>query len=58
MGDREFQSAQLGKWLDDRGVAFIFRQKKSTYTRLKDGENYQALSELEPNRGERNFFGE
>jgi hypothetical protein len=56
MGDREFQSAQLGKWLDDRGVAFIFRQKKSTYTRLKDGENYQALSELEPNRGERNFF--
>jgi hypothetical protein len=56
MGDREFQSVQLGKWLDDRGVAFIFRQKKSTYTRLKEEENYQALSELEPNRGERKFF--
>jgi hypothetical protein len=56
MGDREFQGIQLGKWLDDRGLAFILRQKKSTYTRLKESANYQALSELEPNRGSRNFF--
>jgi hypothetical protein len=56
MGDREFQGVQLGKCLDNRGLAFILRQKKSTHTRLKESENYQALSELEPNRGSRNFF--
>jgi hypothetical protein len=47
---------QLGKWLDERGSAFILRQKKNTYTQLKDQENYQALSELEPNRGTGNLF--
>jgi hypothetical protein len=56
MGDREFQGVQLGKCLDDRGLAFILRQKKSTYTRWKESENYQALSELEPNRGSHTKF--
>ena len=30
IGDREFQSVQLGKWLDEKGTAFILRQKKGT----------------------------
>ncbi|MCA2711253.1 MAG: hypothetical protein IM473_14135 [Microcystis sp. M015S2] len=56
VGDREFQGVQLDKYPEDRGVAFILRQKKNTYTQLKDRENYQALSELETNWVTRNLF--
>ena len=31
IGDREFHSAKLGKWLCTKGVYFVLRQKKSTY---------------------------
>ncbi len=56
MGDREFQGVQLAKWLDDRAIAFILRQKKTTNTRLADADNYQALADFNPHPGTREFF--
>ncbi|NJL81933.1 MAG: transposase [Chloroflexaceae bacterium] len=31
LGDREFHSIKLAKWLKSRRVSFVFRQKKDTY---------------------------
>jgi hypothetical protein len=56
MGDREFQGVQLAKWLDERAIAFILRQKKTTNTRLTDTENYQALADFNTRPGTSEFF--
>jgi hypothetical protein len=56
LGDREFQSVQLGKWLSERGIAFIFRQKKSTYVQLSESEQYQPFKQIPIRLGQRQFF--
>ena len=47
IGDREFQSVQLGKWLDEKGIAFILRQKKGTSLLLSGEDKYQPLKALD-----------
>ena len=45
LGDREFRSVKLANWLDEQGVYFALRQKKSTYIQ-QAGEDYQRLDSL------------
>lgn len=42
LGDREFHSVELAKWLCTRQVFFVFRQKKNTYIQQK-GQPYQRI---------------
>lgn len=56
IGDREFQSVHLGKWLDEAGVGFILRQKKGTYSQLSEQEQYHALKDLNIQPGTQHFF--
>lgn len=56
LGDREFQSVQLAAWLDERGIAFIFRQRKSTRIQLAGTTNYQPLNSLKIKPGSKQFF--
>lgn len=45
LGDREFHSVELAKWLQSRKALFVLRQKKDTYLQLK-GNPYQRLDDL------------
>jgi len=45
LGDREFCSVKLGKWLSEQATYFCLRQKKSTYVKTKDGVS-QEMREL------------
>lgn len=45
LGDREFPSVELAKWLKQRKVYFVLRQKKDTNIQKK-GQDYQELSSL------------
>lgn len=45
LGDREFHSVELAKWLKQRKVYFVLRQKKDTNIQRK-GQDYQELSGL------------
>jgi hypothetical protein len=45
LGDREFCSVRLGKWLSEQAIYFCLRQKKSTNVKTKDGV-YQEMREL------------
>ena len=56
IGDREFQSVQLGKWLDEKSIAFILRQKKGTSLLLSGEEKYQHLKALDIQPGTQQFF--
>ena len=56
IGDREFQSVQLGKWLDKKGIAFILRQKKGTSLLLSGEDKYQPLKALDIQPGTEQFF--
>jgi hypothetical protein len=56
IGDREFQSVQLGKWLDEKGIAFILRQKKGTSLLLSGEDKYQPLKALDIQPGTEQFF--
>jgi hypothetical protein len=56
IGDREFHSVQLAAWLDDRGIAFILRQKKSTSIQLEGKTEYQPLKSLQIKPGSKQFF--
>ena len=56
IGDREFQSVQLASWLDDRGIAFILRQRKTTHIQLSGTEKYQPLKALNIKPGTAEFF--
>ena len=55
LGDREFHSAELGSWLMDKNVGFVFRQKKSTNLQIQ-GQNFQSLNELNIKQGTRLFL--
>ncbi|WP_231859718.1 IS4 family transposase [Microcystis aeruginosa] len=45
LGDREFCSVSLGKWLQKQSLYFCLRQKKSTNVKTKEGI-YQEMREL------------
>ena len=55
LGDREFHSVKLAKWLSGWGVDFALRQKKNTC--ISDDEQvYVALKDLEIKPGNRQFY--
>jgi hypothetical protein len=55
LGDREFHSVELAKWLLTRKVYFVLRQKKDTYIKEK-GKKYQRLDSLEIVPGAKRFL--
>lgn len=55
LGDREFHSVELAKWLLTRKVYFVLRQKKDTYIKEK-GKKYQRLDSLEIIPGAKRFL--
>lgn len=57
LGDREFHSPKLGEWLEDGGVKFALRQKKSTCIQ-ENGQDYSALKNIEIKPGTAHFFRE
>lgn len=55
LGDREFCSVDLARWLGERDCYFCLRQKKSTY--LKSGQtDWQKLGDLPLTPGTQMFF--
>lgn len=55
VGDREFHSVELAKWLQSKNVAFAFRQKADTYIQVK-GEDFQQLNSLDLSPGMKRFL--
>lgn len=55
IGDREFHSAKLAKWLQEKKVGFVLRQKKSTYIQ-EFTEEYQSLKSKGFQPGQRAFY--
>lgn len=55
LGDREFHSPKLAAWLDERGISFALRQKKSAFIQDSDTE-YQALKTMGFKPGMSKFF--
>jgi hypothetical protein len=45
LGDREFHSVELARWLIEKKVYFVFRQKKDTFIKRKR-QPYQKLADL------------
>jgi hypothetical protein len=45
LGDREFGSVKLAKWLTDKGIKFVLRVKQERYIQSA-GQEYQQLHEL------------
>jgi hypothetical protein len=44
IGDREFGSVKLAKWLGEKNVRFVLRIQKGRY--IEEGENFKRLSDL------------
>ncbi|WP_346425787.1 hypothetical protein [Microcystis aeruginosa] len=57
LGDREFCSVSLGKWLQKKSVYFCLRQKQSTNVKTKEGI-YQEMRELGLSRGTQLFLND
>ncbi|OLT60658.1 hypothetical protein BJP37_18220 [Moorena bouillonii PNG] len=55
LGDREFQSVKLAKWLEHRKIDLALRQKKGTCI-SDDDSVYQALKDLDIQPGMSRFF--
>ena len=55
LGDREFCSVELARWLGERGSYFCLRQKKSTFLKSDQGD-WQKLGELTLSPGTQRFF--
>lgn len=55
LGDREFCSVDLARWLGEQGVYFCLRQKKSTYLKSTESD-WQRLGELPLTPGTQMFF--
>lgn len=55
LGDREFHSVELAKWLLSRNVSFVLRQKKDTYIKEKE-KDYQRLDSLGVRPGVKRFL--
>lgn len=56
LGDREFHSPKLGKWLDSRGVKFCLRQKKSLHFKTLESTDYEVLSKKGFKPGQSKFY--
>ena len=56
LGDREFHSPKLAKWLDRQGICFVLRQKKSLFMQECIGEEYQAVKNLGFKPGMSQFY--
>jgi hypothetical protein len=57
LGDREFCSVSLGKWLQKQSLYFCLRQKKSTNVKTKEGI-YQEMRELGLSPGTQLFLND
>jgi hypothetical protein len=57
LGDREFCSVTLGKWLGEKGLYFCLRQKKTTNV-SEDEELYQEMKNLGLSPGTSLFLNE
>ncbi|CAN5766478.1 hypothetical protein BH23CYA1_BH23CYA1_03300 [soil metagenome] len=57
LGDREFCSVDLARWLGEQAAYFCLRQKKSTHIQ-PDGETWIALSQLGLSPGTHCFFNQ
>jgi hypothetical protein len=55
LGDREFHSVELAKWLLTKKVYFVLRQKKDTYIKEK-GKDYKRLDSLAVAPGVKSFL--
>jgi len=44
IGDREFGSVKLAKWLSEKNVRFVLRIQKGRY--IEEGLNFKRLSDL------------
>ncbi|NEO17443.1 MULTISPECIES: IS4 family transposase [unclassified Moorena] len=55
LGDREFHSVELAKWLQSKNVAFALRQKADTYIQPK-GQDFQQLNSLDLSPGMKKFI--
>lgn len=55
LGDREFHSVELAKWLKSRKVYFVLRQKKDTNFQEKN-QDYQELTSLKLAPGMKRFL--
>lgn len=56
VGDREFCSVHLARWLRQKGFGFVLRLRRNTYFRQKDGM-LQQLSDFDNPSGVRVFIG-
>ena len=56
LGDREFHSPKLAEWLDDRGISFALRQKKSFHFQAALDKDYQALKDIGFKPGMSQFY--
>ena len=45
IGDQEFHSPKLAKWLDQKGVYFALRQKKDFHFQQHSGDEYEVLKD-------------
>jgi len=55
LGDREFCSVDLAKWLGEKGYYFCLRQKKSTWMKA-DGDDWEKLAALGLKPGTQCFY--
>jgi hypothetical protein len=55
IGDREFHSAKLAKWLQDNGVDFILRQKQNSYVQILETD-YEPLQKQGLEVGDKLFY--
>jgi Transposase DDE domain len=46
LGDREFHSVALGRWLEELRVSFVLRLPKSTTVKLNEQAEFERLDEL------------
>lgn len=56
LGDREFCSVDLARWLGEQGHYFCLRQKKSVYVKTDEHQNWQSLGQLGLKPGSQYFF--
>ncbi len=55
LGDREFHSVELAKWLTSKKVYFVLRQKKNTNIQIKR-QDYYRLDDLKVSQGSQLFL--
>ena len=55
VGDREFHSVELARWLQGENISFVFRQKQSTTFRQKR-RKFQPLNSIPISPGLRQFY--